>query len=41
MNNEMDTLPCLQEQNEAAGTGRYGTKKFSALLSEVQAGKFN
>lgn len=30
-----------QEQNEATDTGRYGTKKFSALLPEVQIGKFD
>lgn len=34
----MDTLPCLQQQNKSADTGRYGTEKLSPLLPEVQAG---
>ncbi len=38
---EMDTLPCLREQNEVADTGRYRAKKLSPLLPEVQAGKFD
>lgn len=37
----MDTLPCLWKQNEGADTERYGTKKLSPLLSEVQTGKFD
>ena len=28
----------LQEQNKGTNTERYGTKKFSAFLPEVQAG---
>jgi len=37
----MGTLPCLRQQNKVADTGRYGTKKLSSLLPEVQAGKFD
>lgn len=38
LSNRMDTLPCLQQQNKSADTGRYGTEKLSPLLPEVQAG---
>jgi hypothetical protein len=37
----MGTLPCLREQNKVADTERYGIKKLSPLLSEMQAGKFD
>ena len=34
----MDFMSRLQEQNTGTNTGRYGTKKFSAFLPEVQTG---
>lgn len=34
----MGALPCLREQNEIADTERYGIKKLSSLLPEVQTG---
>jgi hypothetical protein len=37
----MGALPCLREQNEIADTERYGIKKLSSLLPEVQTGKFD
>lgn len=39
--NRVGALSCLRQQNKVANTGRYGTEKLSALLPEMQAGKFD
>ena len=37
----MACLPSLQSQNKGKNTIRYDNKKFTAVLSKVQAGKFD
>ena len=37
----MVTLPCLQKQNKIANKKRYGVKKLSTVLSEMQTGNAN
>ena len=34
----MDIMSRLQKQNKGASAGRYGIKKLSAILPEVQTG---
>lgn len=34
----MGSMSYLQKQNKGKSAGRYGTKKLSAILSEVQTG---
>ena len=38
---KLDIVSCLWKQNKITDTGRYRVEKFSALLSEVQAEKFD